>query len=97
MSQKHKTHISCNYKCKFNGIKCNSNQKWNTELCRHECKNPIKHRASEKDYIFNPSTCPCEIDEYLKSIIGDSVVAYDEIIRPTKNLAINVSHTIDNC
>ena len=49
----------------------------------------------EKDYIWNPNTCACEIDEYLKSIIGDSVVAYDEIMRPTKNTARNVSHAID--
>ena len=26
-------HISCDYKCKFNSIACNSNQKWNNEAC----------------------------------------------------------------
>ena len=28
-------HVSCNCKCKFDGRKCNSNQKWN-----HESENP---------------------------------------------------------
>ena len=42
------------------------------------CKNPIKHHVCKKSW--NPSTCTCEIDEYLKSIIADSVVTYDEIV-----------------
>ena len=32
-------HISYDYKCKFDDKKCNSNQKWNNELYRCECKN----------------------------------------------------------
>ena len=32
-------HISCYCKCKFNSTTCNSNQKWNNETCRCECKN----------------------------------------------------------
>ena len=31
-------HISCECKCKFDGGKCNSNQKWNNDKCRCECK-----------------------------------------------------------
>ena len=31
-------HISCECKCKFDGRKCNSNQKWNNDKCRCECK-----------------------------------------------------------
>ena len=26
-------HISCEYKCKFDGPKCNSNQWWNNNKC----------------------------------------------------------------
>ena len=26
-------HISCDCKCKFNSITCNSNQKWNNDKC----------------------------------------------------------------
>ena len=31
-------HISCESKRKFHGRKCNSNQWWNNEKCRCECK-----------------------------------------------------------
>ena len=31
-------HISCECKCKFDGTKCNSNQWWNNDKCRCECK-----------------------------------------------------------
>ena len=34
----------------------------------------------EEDYIWNPSACACEVDEYLKIIIGDSVVICDEVL-----------------
>ena len=30
--------ISCECKCEFNGRKSNSNQKWNNDKCRCECK-----------------------------------------------------------
>ena len=32
-------HISCECKCKFDGRKCNSDQWWNNDKCRCECKN----------------------------------------------------------
>ena len=38
-------HISCIYKFKFTGRKYNSNQKWNNNKCRWECKNSKKHHA----------------------------------------------------
>ena len=28
-----KKYISCEFKCKFDGRKCNSNQKWNNDKC----------------------------------------------------------------
>ena len=49
-------HISCECKFKFDGRKCNSNQKWNNDKRRCECKNPEKHCVCEKDYICNPAT-----------------------------------------
>ena len=45
-------HISCNSKCKFNGRKYNSKQKWNNDKYQCNCKNPKNHRVCEKDYIF---------------------------------------------
>ena len=48
--------ISCEYKCKIDGRKCNSNRKWNNDKCQCECK---QHHIREKYYIWNPSTCSC--------------------------------------
>ena len=56
-------HISCKGKCKFNSRKCSSNQKWNNDKCWCECKNPKKHHAYEKNYIWNPATCSFENGE----------------------------------
>ena len=42
-------HISCEYKCKFDGRKCNSNQKWNSDKCQCECK---KHNTYEKKRLY---------------------------------------------
>ena len=47
-------HISWKCKCKFNGRKYNSNEKWNNYICRCKCKN---HNICEKNYIWNPATC----------------------------------------
>ena len=47
-----KKHISHDFKCKFYSITCNSNQKWNKEICRGEHKN---YRPCKKDNSWNPS------------------------------------------
>ena len=39
-------HISCGYKCKFNGTICNANQKQNNKTCQCECKN---YRACKEE------------------------------------------------
>ena len=70
-------HISCKVKCKFDGKKCNSHQKWENDKCRYECK---KHNVCEKDQIWNPTTCSCENGKYLANIMDDSVITCDEII-----------------
>ena len=54
-------HISYECKCKFDGKKCNWNQKWNNDKCRHDCKNPEEHNAYEKVYIWNPTTYRCMV------------------------------------
>ena len=56
--------ISRECKCKLDGRKCNSNQKWNNDRCRCECKKYMY----EKYYISNPSTCSCKNRKYLASI-----------------------------
>ena len=39
-----KKHISCEYKCKFDGRNCNLDQWWNNDKCRCECKNVMDVR-----------------------------------------------------
>ena len=70
-------HISCEFKCKLDGTKCNSNQSWNNNKCSCECE---KHHICEKEYIWNPSTCICENGKYLASIKDDSAIICDEVI-----------------
>ena len=67
----------CKCKCKFDGRKCVSNQKWNNDKCQCECE---KNHICEKDYIWNPATCFCKNGKYLSSIINNEVIACDEII-----------------
>ena len=70
-------HISSDCKCRFDGRKCNSDQWWNNNKCRCECK---KRHVCEKDYVWNPATRTCENIKYLASIMNDSAITCDEII-----------------
>ena len=47
-SSKTAKYISWECKCKFDGRKCNSDQWWNNDKCRCECK---KHHTCEKNYV----------------------------------------------
>ena len=62
--------MSCNCKCKFDGGKCNSNQKRNND--KRRCQN--KKHICEKYYIWNPATCSCKNGKYLASFIDNSVI-----------------------
>ena len=64
-------------KCEFDGRKCNSNQWWNNDKCRCECK---KCHVCEKNYAWNPATRSCENGKYLGSIIDNSAITFDEIM-----------------
>ena len=70
-------HISC--KCKFDGRKCNSDQKSNSDKCWCECR---KHCICEKDYIWNPAICSYKHCKYLASIIDDSVMSVMKLYTP---------------
>ena len=48
---------SCEFKCKFDNRKCNSDQWWNSDKCQFVCK---KHHVFEKYYVSNHSTCNYE-------------------------------------
>ena len=69
-------YISRKCKCKFDERKRNSDQWWNNDKCRCECK---KHHLHQKDYIWNLSTCSCENCNYSASIMVDSAITCDEI------------------
>ena len=58
-------------KLKFDGRKCNSNQKWNDGKCRCESK---KHDICEKIYIRKPNTCSCENGKNLANVTNDSLI-----------------------
>ena len=53
-------------------------QWWNNDKCWCECK---KHHICEKDYVWNPATCNCENGKYLASIMDDSAIICDEVIK----------------
>ena len=42
-------HKSCKCECKFDSIKCNSNQKWNNDKCWCECENPKEHHVCRRN------------------------------------------------
>ena len=64
-------------KCKFDGRKCNSNQKWNKDKCKNK-----KHCMCKEDYIWNPATCSCQNE----SIIDKSVTMCDKTMEETKTV-----------
>ena len=78
-------HIS--FKCKSDGIKYKSNQKWNKMKCWYECKKSKKISCVWKR--FNPSTFTYENSRFLKIIIHVPVITWDEIIETTKPVQIN--------
>ena len=69
--------ISCEFKCRFDGKKCNSDQWWNNNKCLCDCE---KRHVCRKDYIWNPATCSCKNRKCLASIVNDSAITWDEII-----------------
>ena len=81
-------HISCECKCKFDGTKRNSNECLNNNKCWCDCK---KHNVCWKDYIWNPATRNCKNGKYLTSIIDDSIIICDEVIKSYKE-EINYSN-----
>ena len=51
-----------------------------------ECK---KHHICGKGYIWNPAICSSGNGEYLPSIIDDSMIVCDEIVKETKTVTTN--------
>ena len=84
-------YISRKCKCKFDERKRNSDQWWNNDKCRCECK---KHYMCENDYAWSPATCNCKNGKYLanmdnSTIIFDKVIdSYDEEIKTIQQILI---------
>ena len=55
----------------------NSDQWWNYDKCRCECK--ISHVCG-KDYVWNPAKPNCKNEMYLASIMDDLAIMLDEVI-----------------
>ena len=53
-------HVSCEWKCNFDGRKCNSNQKWNNNKYWCQGKNPKEHLVCKKDHFLNLATYSCK-------------------------------------
>ena len=70
-------YMSCEYKCRFDGRKCNSDQLWHNDKCQCEYK---KRHIWRKDFVWNPVTLSYENGKYLVSVKNDSAIICDEII-----------------
>ena len=70
-------HISGECKCTFDGTKCNLNQWSNNNKSTCECKKHIW----ENDVVWNCATCNCENRKYLASIMDDSTIICDEVMK----------------
>ena len=84
-------HTSYECKCKFDGRKCNLNQRWKNDKYRCECKNSREHNSRERKIIWNPTTCNCGNVEYLTSTIDDSVIMCDETVNAADSVSKNGS------
>ena len=55
----------------------------------------------KKDYIWNPATCSCENGIYLASIMVDSTITCDDIVKPykeeTETIPTNFNEKKANC
>ena len=87
--------VSCDCKCKINfcncNSTCNSDQKWNNDKCQYECK---KYCMCIKDYSCNPSTCICENSRYSKSVVDDSVILCNEIVKVADSVSNSVTNAV---
>ena len=79
-------HVSCKYKCNFDGRKCNSYQKWNNNKVDVSVKNII---FVKRDCIWRRTTSNSENGKYFTSIIYDSVITSSEVIEKTETVPTN--------
>ena len=65
---------------------------------RCECK---KIHVCKKDYVWDPAACNCKNGKYLASIMGDSTISFDELIKSydeeIKTIATNFNEKKVSC
>ena len=91
-------HKSCKCVCRLNSSVCNSNQIWNSDICRYDCNEDFAGIINcTKGYMWNPSTCTCECDMWCKpgqyldhkncicksKLIGRVIAEYTSVISET--------------
>ena len=69
--------ISCEFICKFDGKNVNQVNSGITIYADVS----VKKYICEKSYVWNPSTCICENRKYLESIMDDSKINCDKVIK----------------
>ena len=67
-------------------LRCNFNQKWNSNKCRRQHENKKIQNVREKNYILKPATCSCKNDNYVGSITDNLVIMCDGIIEEAKTV-----------
>ena len=56
-------HETCKCVCRLSVAVCNSNQIWNDDKCRCECREDlVDKKVCDKGFSWNPSNCECEYD-----------------------------------
>ena len=83
-----------NFSVDHSSIKKGDIQKWNDNEDRCECKFLKEYHLSEKDYIWNPTTCSCKDGKHLAIIIDDSIITCDDIIVAVAKLYNETTKTV---
>ena len=57
-------HETCKSVCRLTSAVCNTEQIWNEDKCRCDCKEDLINKGTcDKEFIWNPSNCECECDK----------------------------------
>ena len=85
----------CDYKCKYDGRKCNSNQKGNNNKC--PCGVRIQRKIVYAEHILiGILTCAFAFNStYTKNLTNDSIVTFDGIVEAVANSYVDLSRNCD--
>ena len=76
--------ISCECTCKFDERKCNSNQKWNNDKCRCECKKHnicnLINSVTKNSYGYDEKQMKIKLDSDDKLSLNKTIEIHSMII-----------------